>query len=240
MHTCDHDIISQPNTVQTKPLIDNDDDALVILAKHTTLTEIQKDVLRKGLKFMPKPKQLPIQTVHTDIRNFMHRLKTTYELQTTTKPRKQKTEPKDPFTPRHKHTFNPERLSDNGTLDTFLHRIRMEMLYTDKYKQNKHDNLTRKERIALSDLIKNPHVVINKADKGSMIVVEDRDEYIRKAMVHLNDPTVYKPLHEDISPELKEIILNKLRLLKNNGLLKQTWFDFCKSPKQTHTSRLYL
>ena len=73
------------------------------------------------------------------------------------KPRKQNTEPKDPFTPRHKHTFNPERLSDNGTLDTFQHRVRMEMLDIDKYKQNKCDNLTRKERMALSDLIKKTH-----------------------------------------------------------------------------------
>ena len=47
MHTCDHDIISQPNTVQTKPIIDNDDDALAILVKHTTLTEIQKMSLGK-------------------------------------------------------------------------------------------------------------------------------------------------------------------------------------------------
>lgn len=68
------------------------------------------------------------------------------------------------------------------------------MLNVDKHKQNKQDNLTRKERIALKDLIKNPHIVINKADKGSTIVVEDREDYVRNAMSHLNDPTVYKPL----------------------------------------------
>ena len=58
----------------------NNDDALVILAKHTTLTEAQKCVLKKGLTFIPKPKQLPIQALHTDIRNFMHRLETIFEL----------------------------------------------------------------------------------------------------------------------------------------------------------------
>ena len=45
------------------------------------------------------------------------------------------------------------------------------MLNEDKCKQNKHDNLTRKERIALRGLIKNPHIVTNKADKSSTIVV---------------------------------------------------------------------
>ena len=174
-----------------------------------------------------------------DIRNFMHRLKTIYKLQTTTRRKKKDTEPKDPFTPKCNYNFNPERLSDNGTLDTFLHRVRLEMLNVDKYKQNKKDNLTKKERIALRDLIKNPHIVINKADKGSTIVVEDRDEYISNAMLHLNDPIVYKPLDEDISPTLKESIMDKLRLLRNNGLLKQPWFEFCKPPKQIRTSRLY-
>ena len=76
----------------------------------------------------------------------------------------------------------------------------MEMLDTEKYKQNK------KERIALRELILDPHIVINKADKGSTIVVEDRDKYIRNAKVHLNDPFVYKPLYNDISPTLKEAI----------------------------------
>ena len=199
---------------------DRNDDALVILAKQTTLTETQKSVLRKGLKFIPKPKQLPIQTLHSDIRNFMHRLKTMYEQKTTS--HKRNKEPRDPFTPKQKLKPNPERLTDNGTLDTFLHRIRMEMLDAEKHKQNKRDNLTRKERIALRELITNPHIIINKADKGSTIVVEDRQEYIRNAMVHLNDPAVYKPLHNDISPTLKEVITNKLLSLKNKGFLIKT------------------
>ena len=113
------------------------------------------------------------------------------------------------------------------------------MLNTDKHKQNKQDNLTRKERLALRELINNPHIVINKADKGSTIVVEDRDEYISNAMVHLNNPNVYEPLHTGISPTLKELITEELKALRNNGFLKQAWFEFCKPPKQTRTSRLY-
>ena len=48
------------------------------------------------------------------------------------------------------------RVSDNGTLDTFLHRIRIDMLNPDKQKQNKQDILTRKERIALKELLPKP------------------------------------------------------------------------------------
>ena len=97
-NTDPHDTTDIGNTIN-----DKNDDALVILAKQTTLTETQKNVLRKGLKFIPKPKQLSIQTLHSDIRNFMHRLKTIYELKTKTTSQKRNKEPRDPFT--HKKLF---------------------------------------------------------------------------------------------------------------------------------------
>jgi len=61
-----------------------------------------------------------------------------------------------------------------------------------KYKQTQRDNLTKKERIAL---INNENLVINKADKGNTVVVEDKTEYIKNANTHLNNPEVYKQPH---------------------------------------------
>ena len=91
-HNTNHDNIECQNihtdnninhTTDTK-----DDDSLVMLVKQTTLTDSQKNVLRKGLNFIPKPKSLLVQTLHTDIRNFMHILKTIYELRTTNRPQR--------------------------------------------------------------------------------------------------------------------------------------------------------
>ena len=67
------------------------------------------------------------------------------------------------------------------------------------------------------------------------IVVKERDDYIKNAMTHLNDPLVYKPLAEDIHIPNVQTIIEKLK----NGLIKQTWFEFCKPPEQPQTSRLY-
>ena len=141
----------------------------------------------------------------------MHRMKLKFEM----KLKKKKIPPKirDLFQTKLKRTPNPERLADNGTLDTYLHRIRLEILDESKYKQNKSDNLTRKERLALRELIHNHNLIINNADKGSTIVVEDRDEYIQNAMEHLNNPDVYKPLNDDISNDLKQNIIRKLEHL---------------------------
>jgi len=45
-------------------------------------------------------------------------------------------------------------------------------------KQNVKDNLTKNERIALSNLTQCTDIVINKADKGSTIVILTRSDYI--------------------------------------------------------------
>ena len=95
-----------------------------------------------------------------------------------------------------------------------------------KHKQNKSDNLTRQERQALNQLTNNPMLIINKADKGSTIVVQDRSEYIASAMKHLNDQTTYKPLKENITHKLKDLINNKLESLLRNGFLLSHGINF--------------
>ena len=55
----------------------------------------------------------------------MHRMKTKYEM---TINGKSTSKPHNPSKPKHTPKRNPERLTDNGTLDTFLHRIRLEIL----------------------------------------------------------------------------------------------------------------
>ena len=52
-------------------------------------------------------------------------------------------------------------------------------------------NLSRRERKALLELKCDKDLVINKADKGSTIVVQNRTDYIKTALEHLNDPVTY-------------------------------------------------
>ena len=73
-------------------------------------------MLRKGLSFIHKPKKLGL---HNDV---MHRRK--YKFEFHHKPQQ------NPFDITKKN--NPERMSDNATLDTFLHRIKLEILSTNQ------------------------------------------------------------------------------------------------------------
>ena len=61
----------------------------------------------------------------------------------------------------------------------------------------KHDNLKPSERSALHSLQKRKDIVIKPADKGSAVVVMDREHYISEAERQLNDSTFYKALDHD-------------------------------------------
>ena len=95
------------------------------------------------------------------------------------------------------------------------------------------------KREALNELIHNPHLVINKADKGNTVVVENRQEYIKNAKTHLNNPQVYNKLQQDPTHTLKEKIIQKLDKLKHQGFLQNQWYEFCYPPETHRTSRLY-
>ena len=71
----------------------------------------------------------------------------------------------------------------------------------------------------MSNLAKRTDIVINKADKGSTIVIMNKSDYIDRGNKHLSDTSTYEPLQDDITNELKKQINLKLNKLHENGLL---------------------
>ena len=55
---------------------------------------------------------------------------------------------------------------------------------------------------ALLELKNNPHLVIKKADKGSFIVFQDTEDYLREGFQHLSDKKIYIALPGDPMPTL--------------------------------------
>ena len=58
-------------------------------------------------------------------------------------------------------------------------------------------NLTPSERKAVWEVKNDKDLIINKADKGSTIVVQNRTDYTNAALEHLNDPNIYIELDGD-------------------------------------------
>ena len=83
-------------------------------------------------------------------------------------------------------------------------------------KQKPRDNLTKQERIALKNLISNDQIIINKADKGSTVVVLNKSDYIKEGLQHLCDPTVYRKLNVDTTNPTKNEINKFLNNIHNS------------------------
>ena len=104
--------------------------------------------------------------------------------------------------------------------------------------KDKFNNLTNSERKALYDLKNDKSIVIKSADKGSAVVVWDREDYIKEAEKQLDDEEVYKEVSNDAAPLLKTIngVIAKIR---KRGDLKRDSLDYfiMKDPK---LARFYL
>ena len=85
----------------------------------------------------------------------------------------------------------------------------------------KHDNFSKSDRSALYNLPKREDIVIKPADKGSAVVVMDRDHYVSEAERQLNDSTFYKPLDHDPTPEFAKQVSDVVREIHDQGLISK-------------------
>ena len=70
----------------------------------------------------------------------------------------------------------------------------------------KHHNVTKEERNAINSLRNDASIIIKEADKGSGIVIWDREDYLKEAESQLGDTNVYEKLQGDsVSPLIKVV-----------------------------------
>ena len=88
--------------------------------------------------------------------------------------------------------------------------------------KDKYNNLTSKERQALYDLKNDKNIVIKGADKGSAVVVWDREDYIKEAEKQLGDSDVYEEVPDDPEPLISTIHRTIEKIRKRGDLKKET------------------
>ena len=98
-------------------------------------------------------------------------------------------------------------------LESMFHSIKQD-LQRQKYKEPKKKNLTKEEYKAIKSLKNNTDIIIKPADKGSAIVILDKQSYINEGQRQLNDSMFYGKTNSNYTGE----VINRINLHVHNML----------------------
>ena len=97
-------------------------------------------------------------------------------------------------------------------------RDRVITSFRDSSKINE-NNLSKKEHLALKNLIKNRDLIIQKAHKGNTVVILNKNDYISKIKVILNDSSKFQKLSIDQNKVLNHIV--HMEKLNNKTIISE-------------------
>ena len=108
--------------------------------------------------------------------------------------------------------------------------------------KDKFNNLTSKERKALYDLKNDKNIIIKGADKGSTVVVWDREDYIKEAEKQLGVSDVYEEVPDDAEPPISTIHTTLEKIRKRGDLKKENtqYFEVICCLKYINDYMMYL
>ncbi len=138
------------------------------------LSDVQIIALSKGFKFIPLPKRPPRNEILQDFHQLARKMRMKFIMRN--KCRKQ------PLF-KLKSTWDP-RSSDNIMLEEYLDETKLELSKLKRLYPK--DNLSKAERVALTELKKNKNLVIKPLDKGKACAVVSREQYVQEARRQLS------------------------------------------------------
>ncbi|KAL5518062.1 hypothetical protein EMCRGX_G003734 [Ephydatia muelleri] len=113
-------------------------------------------------------------------------------------------------------------------------KLTLSLVIKQRPMRQRKDNLGSRMRRALAALQRQKQfLVFQKADKGSVIVVEKGEDYVGNEREHLAVPQVYQRLHRDgreLAQAIKQAVYLRLRRLHNAGRLTEEEYKYCIPP----------
>lgn len=213
-------------------LPDPTDKSIVNLSETFILTETQKQLLKKGLSFVPTPPSVKNfrQALRTDLTAYHRRLKlhAHFDPHTNTNP--------IPFQLKSTWEPDPESLPED-----LIHLIQMDQQTLGNLSPHpEHSNLSEAEKQALKELQENTSIILKPADKGSAVVILDRKQYIEEAQRQLQDTNYYipltEPIHENTALQIKTI----LDTMTRTGLISKKQHTYLKGKNPPRRRLFYL
>lgn len=206
---------------------------MVILSKGFKPTEAQWNLLNRGLTFIPtidiykNQKQL----MELDLQNYHRRLKLAAYFKN-----KSKQKP-PPFTP--KSAWIPPFNKIPAEISKLIEKDKKDFKQHYRIFKERH-NLAMTEVKALRELMHNKSIIIKQADKGSAVVILDRDQYVQEACRQLNDEKYYKKLDSPIYPQTIPIMHRILDTLYMDKYINKRQRQYLKGAEQPRERRFYI
>ena len=102
------------------------------------------------------------------------------------------------------------------------------------------NNLSQRQKIALRKLRKRKDIIIKKADKGSTVVIQDRQEYIETGLEHLSDRDTYNKLEEDQTKQVANEVTQAIRAMYQEGHIDKPTAEYLLlPPPMVRTQEMY-
>jgi hypothetical protein len=132
-------------------------------------------------------------------------------------------------------TFTPPPGKD-PFLDAFITAVDSDIMHGITRKTYR--NISADENKALHDLKNNRNIIIKEADKGSAVVIQDREQYIQECSRQLNDTKYYTKLESDPTPSFTKDVDKALKKAVTVGLIDNDMKNALR-PKNTKPGRFY-
>ena len=170
---------------------------------HRKFSKAKVSLLSKGLKFCPTPNTIDKSILKQDLEKFGRKLRLKWHYHNDNR-----IFDRNPFKPKSK--FNPPK--SDAAIELYLSRLEEKLLNLGPIK-HKYNNLTREERKALYDLRNDTSIIIKEADKGSVVVIWDKEDYLKEAEEQLSCKEMYEKVTDDPSPTIDTMhrTLEKIR-----------------------------
>ena len=180
------------------------------------LNKAEISLLSKGLKFVPTPRFVDQAALKTDLEAFGRKLRLAWHFRND----EGNFSEFNPF--RKKTNFNPK--DKDVAIEMYLSKLEEEILNINT--KLKYHNVTKEERNAINSLRNDASIIIKEADKGSGIVIWDREDYLKEAESQLGDENVYEKLHGDSVSPLIKVIKSALSKIQKRGDISNETLDY--------------
>ncbi|CAG2211803.1 unnamed protein product [Mytilus edulis] len=206
----------------------------VINLSSKNLNTEHMSLLSKGLSFIPAQKKVNIGKVLADLTEWERRMRLKEYFYNIKEHEEVKEKSECSKTRRKNKDFTPKP-GKNIWLDTYIEVVKGDVM--NGLKQRKSINLTTKEENALKDILQDDDIVIRPADKGSGIVVINKEEYFKKLEEEITNNDTYSETEQNTTHQITKKVKSLVNRMKKEGSISGEMKTYL-IPKHPHPAKL--